>query len=393
MNEIETSADHSPSMGQASELPDDAQKSQRVPLASCATGAVEESRLLPSGCGCGGQSSGISQAMQKVYALGQLGFDYGTRQRRQYFQDRFQQNRAVQDLNHAQGLTKDFNPDDPSNLVAYLTSRPYVGKVDPDGSPVLGPDGKPIFEPPKNGQDPRSLQYTILNGGLFDNRADVASLTWFLKIDETPIYAIAPAGPFASDVHDTLVQFLLEQVPPPKDSGRVAAERMAVAGIIVGETRLYTGERIPVIQPDQRSLANWTTDALLDAIRNISGDSDPDPIDQLRELLFRMYELTRNLGVSSQDRALNYAATDALALQNIFSQADTQAVFKGMELDTVTVEKSPICRPDYDCWDVSIIFYDPNLLTRARRGIRYTVDVSDVLPNILANSQRPFSLR
>ncbi|NER95556.1 MAG: hypothetical protein F6J86_17225 [Symploca sp. SIO1B1] len=44
------------------------------------------------------------------------------------------------------------------------------------------------------------------------------------------------------------------------------------------------------------------------------------------------------------------------------------------------VEKSPLCRPESDCWDVKLTFFDPSHRTqRARKVYRFTVDVSDVV--------------
>jgi hypothetical protein len=52
-----------------------------------------------------------------------------------------------------------------------------------------------------------------------------------------------------------------------------------------------------------------------------------------------------------------------------------------MELDTIETERSPICRPDSDCWDVKLTFFDPErVFQRARKTHRFTVDVSDVVP-------------
>ena len=51
-----------------------------------------------------------------------------------------------------------------------------------------------------------------------------------------------------------------------------------------------------------------------------------------------------------------------------------------MELDTITVEKSPICRLDSDCWDVKLKFFDPENNRRAKRVFRFTIDVSDSIP-------------
>jgi cysteine desulfurase family protein len=319
-----------------------------------------DAAVTPAGCGCGSPAN--TGGMQKVYAIGKLSFDYGTRQRRDYFRN-------------AMGG----DPDNDANLYKYLTARPVAV-----------------------GQD--MPQYLILNGPRFANRTDVTALIWILKINDTPIYAISPQGPFASEIHDTLVAFLRSQLPrvPTDGNGNDVSEmdvpygeeveRMALPGVIAGETRLFTGERVPVVVPDPRGLANWTTDELVNAIQKMM-PATSDAQSKVADVLNRLYELTRNLGITSRDRALNYAATDALALQGVLSDPRNHSRFAGLELDTIDVNPSPICRPDYDCWDVVISFYNPKILTEARQGIRYTIDVSDVLPQIIAASTRVFSIR
>jgi hypothetical protein len=44
------------------------------------------------------------------------------------------------------------------------------------------------------------------------------------------------------------------------------------------------------------------------------------------------------------------------------------------------VKKSPVCRPDSDCYDVELSFFNPNNTNVANRVYRFTVDVSDVIP-------------
>jgi hypothetical protein len=44
------------------------------------------------------------------------------------------------------------------------------------------------------------------------------------------------------------------------------------------------------------------------------------------------------------------------------------------------VKKSPVCRPDSDCYDVELAFFNPNNTRVANRIYRFTVDVSDVIP-------------
>ena len=54
---------------------------------------------------------------------------------------------------------------------------------------------------------------------------------------------------------------------------------------------------------------------------------------------------------------------------------------KKKALDTIRVERSTLCRPHSDCWDITLAFFDPDApLQTVRRIYRYTVDVSDVIP-------------
>ena len=90
----------------------------------------------------------------------------------------------------------------------------------------------------------------------------------------------------------------------------------------------------------------------------------------------RIYYDLRNLGTTSQDRALNFASTNAFQAAQTFAQA----VGAGYELDSITVEKSPFCRLDSDCWDVKLKFFDPENSRRAKKIYRFTIDVSDTIP-------------
>jgi cyanobactin maturation PatA/PatG family protease len=96
----------------------------------------------------------------------------------------------------------------------------------------------------------------------------------------------------------------------------------------------------------------------------------------LEGFLNRVYYDLRNLGATSRDRALNFAVTNAFQAATTF----TRAIGEGMELDTITVERSPICRLDSDCWDVKLKFFDPENDRRAKRAFRFTIDVSDTIP-------------
>jgi hypothetical protein len=97
----------------------------------------------------------------------------------------------------------------------------------------------------------------------------------------------------------------------------------------------------------------------------------------LSNFVSRIYYGFRNLGVAANDRALNYAATNAFqALAAI-----ERAVVEGrVDVRTIDVQRSPICRLDSDCYDVRLMFFDPENITRANLVFRFTVDVSAVMP-------------
>ena len=76
-------------------------------------------------------------------------------------------------------------------------------------------------------------------------------------------------------------------------------------------------------------------------------------------------------------RSANYAATNAFQLEHVYRDA----IQTGLKLDTIDVERSPICRPGADCWDVKLTFFNlAKRLEQARVVYRFTVDVSDVIP-------------
>ncbi len=64
-----------------------------------------------------------------------------------------------------------------------------------------------------------------------------------------------------------------------------------------------------------------------------------------------------------------------------------------MELDSIDVERSQLCRPDSDCWDVKLTFFYPERPVQTLRKVyRFTVDVSDVVP-VMVSPVRSWSVR
>jgi cyanobactin maturation PatA/PatG family protease len=253
--------------------------------------------VTPSECA---SCSGGGQ-IQLVYALGELGTDFGTQARRDSF---------------TQAMPAGMN------LLDYLDQNPW----------------------------------------------EAQSLIWTLNLDATPIYAIMPAGPYASVTYERLRSFLRDD----------NIERVSIPGYIGGSIRLMSGQTVPAIIPEVRGLYAWSVAALIEDLRQAypAGPSEEDYGNKIREYLERIYYEFRNLGVTPQERALNFSATNAFQIADVMSTGTAADV----GLDTITVEKSPICRPDSDCYDVKLQFFNLQDSRRAGKVYRFTVDVSDVIP-------------
>jgi cyanobactin maturation PatA/PatG family protease len=266
-----------------------------------------------------------------VYVLGTLGYDFGTEARR----DSFKQ--FMPSVEIAEKVTIPPNPYDARQMVDYLEQNP----------------------------------------------SEARSLIWTLSLELTPIYAIDPIGPYARDVHDVLVSLLAGEIEAEDDPDYI--ERVSIPGVLTDRTvRLFSGQIVPVIEPhNTRGVYGWKVNSLIDAalagLRTERGEEGTDETKIRRSLggfLNRIYYDLRNLGTTARDRALNFAATNAFQAASTFSSA----VAGGMELDSITVEKSPFCRPYSDCWDVKLKFFDPENTRRARKVFRFTIDVNDMIP-------------
>jgi cyanobactin maturation PatA/PatG family protease len=266
---------------------------------------------------------------QLVYALGTLGYDFGSEARR----DTFKQLMPPFDLGG--GTMVPANPYDARQMADYLAS----------------------------------------------DISEARSLIWTLNIELTPVYAIEPKGPFAREAYLALQELLAGQIQPNSSDDYI--ERVSIPGILSGRTiKLFSGQVVPVIEPQStRGLYGWKINNLVNAafaqVQVAEGEANEEAMRRtLDSFLNRIYYDLRNLGTTSQDRALNFAATNAFQATVTFGEA----VAEGMELDSITVEKSPFCRLDSDCWDVKLKFFDPENSRRAKKIFRFTIDVSDLIP-------------
>jgi len=202
------------------------------------------------------------------------------------------------------------------------------------------------------------------------------SLSWTLQIESAVAYAIRPFGAFAAEAYERLRELLAAQV-------NEGADRVSMPGFIRGTEKLLSGQTLPRIIPEMRGMYSWNTPTLT---RAVLGEPPSDSDDGARyaeessaiaNFLDRIYYELRNFGITPQDRALNYAATNAFQVSSVFHQA----IKADLALDCIEVERSPACRPGADCWDVKLVFFNPaRRFEQARRIYRFTVDVSDVVP-------------
>src|SRR6478672_2915727 len=211
---------------------------------------------------------------------------------------------------------------------------------------------------------------------LSDNPWEAQSFNWILKLDATPIYAITPSGAFANVAYDRLRLALSDE----------NVERVSVPGYIAGSVRLLSGQTVPTIVPDIRGMYSWSTAALIESLANAlpTEIASEQLAERIEDYLARIYYEYRNLGVTPQERALNFSATNAFQVGVVMSRG----IGENKVLDTIEVEKSPICRPDSECYDVKVIFFDPENSQRSGTAFRFTIDVSDVIPILIGSVRR-----
>jgi len=261
-----------------------------------------------------------------VYVLGTLGYDFGTEARR----DSFKQLMGPLEVDGIGQVPA--NPYDARQMVAYLRQHPSEAKA----------------------------------------------LIWTVNLELTAIYAIRPEGSFSEQIYGTLVDLLAGQIVAETDPGYL--ERVSLPGYLTGgSVKLFSGQIVPEVGVENlRGIYGWPVSTLIAAVIEAMGpEADQEALrEALRGFLDRVYYDLRNLGVTSADRALNFAATNAFQAATAFRSA----LLLKYELDNISVERSPFCRIDSDCWDVVLKFFDPMNVLKSKRNYRFTVDVSDPMP-------------
>lgn len=184
--------------------------------------------------------------------------------------------------------------------------------------------------------------------------------------------------------------------------GLSCASRIAIAGEIVGKTRLYSGEIVPVVVPTLRGCANWNSRALLNSLQCGT--------DEVRAAILRtlatLYEHARNPGLSECDRAANYWVTqifDSLRtlLYNKYFLSLFGIVSAKPQEDPEILKIVPgdlTCRPaacnpvGARVMDVELSFYKFDNMYGGDAVISQPIDVADVVP-VLRGKYRMFQRR
>jgi cyanobactin maturation PatA/PatG family protease len=259
-----------------------------------------------------------------------------------------------------------------------------IGTVGYDFGTEARRDSFKQLMPEVNGKPAHPSVTEEMVGYLEANPSESTKLIWTFNLELTPIYAIEAEVPYAREVYAFLCKALKGQIQKEESPDYVS--RVSLSGKLTDRTvRLFSGQVVPVVVAQYRGLWSWSVKALVDTVSGrLEGAKHEIVQASLNNFLDKIYYELRNLGQSSPDRALNFSATNAFQATDAMCRAlHPKHAVPGAgvyTLDRIAVSKSPFCRMDSDCWDVKLTFFDPENERRARMVMRFTVDVSDELP-------------
>ena len=219
---------------------------------------------------------------------------------------------------------------------------------------------------------------------LHDNPWEATGLTWTLEQQATPIYALQPAGPFARETYQRICDLFKSQIEE-------GVTQVSIPGMLGPPIRLLNGHQVPMVFPEIRGMFGWSNPKLIEKVLEgcLQAEERKQKYDQLAvqidDLLDRVYYELSNLGISPPERAVNFAATNLYQVAEVYQDA----IAKDLKLDKITTERSQICRPGSDCWDVVLTLFHPERRRdRAREVYRLTVDVSEIIPVTVGKLRR-----
>lgn len=198
------------------------------------------------------------------------------------------------------------------------------------------------------------------------------------------------------DYRNTKVSPTILREPQPD------VERVALPGIVGGQVQERDGTRLPVLRPSQRGATQWSIESMLvSLVEIVFAESTTDPTDEqletlktwLSDLLSRLDEQTRNNGMTSSDRALNFASVQLQSfttgfLRRLIGHNAPEKIQDTLHLDDIlTPTRNDNCPSGRDCWDVEIAFFNPEKSNEAKHVVRQTIDVTDVAPVLIDQSK------
>ncbi|MEU9736915.1 hypothetical protein AB0E07_36470, partial [Streptomyces sp. NPDC048002] len=383
-----------------------------VPHTAAPHTAPAEQGVRPSCPDCGGTCGGSpgtgtsvsaagavasGEGRQLIFAIGTIGFDYRTEARRDSFRQQMPYEFRPATADHPEQEVAP-NVYDPRQLHAYLAKNPWAcDKL----TWTLNMDATPLYA--LEAEAPVGMDWTqsiIRNPGASAATVRTDAETAVSEQDSRLAEIVETLSyPPVSTVYRTFRDAIVGQIEDRESPTYVS--RVSVPGVLTDRTvRLFSGQVVPVVEVRSRGLYTWNehvfTQAVLSALkkdlaqRKVKIDQ-PAPEKTIRAFLDKIYWQFRNLGQSSADRALNFAGTNAFEVGKEMAEgmlaanqvpgSDEKHLYS---LDTITVSKSPFCRPGSDCQDVVITFFDPENDRRAKLSFLFTYDVSDDLPVSLA---------
>jgi hypothetical protein len=266
-----------------------------------------------------------------------------------------------------------------SSQISLLTELPIGGSAWTPISAAAGAgtvftwnDGNTT---PLSGSSPNCLQCPAAGGGFqFTVPADPLSRTLSVYVGTS-----GPAGTLTATVSDPKNP-VTWQCTVPATSGGTSGNSVITLKYqaeVVGQT--LTVQWTNLGTPANTGTANTGTGNTGVSIQAASLKMAAS-VSDLQNFMNRIYYEMRNQGVTPQERAINYAATQAYFTANVY----TYAFSSGLNLQGISVAHSPLCRPGSECWDVTVNFFDPQqVVTMAHKMFRFTIDVSDVKPVFL----------
>ena len=194
-----------------------------------------------------------------VYALGQVGYDFPSRSRRDSLR---------------QILRGGSSPEDPASMLVHLEENPH----------------------------------------------DAAALQWYLGVDGVPLYLLAPEGAFARDTYGLLRRFLHEQLTegvervsiPGTITGQGRHRSGLTLPIIAPEQRgMYSWTTTALVASAAAAASE----------RSADGEANIQVEGAVANFLERVYFELRNAGNAPHERALNFAATNAFEVEKVYERA------------------------------------------------------------------------